>query len=93
MVLPSDRQMVPAIFSKFAHRDRSSEKCTVMLVLNPETKEGSSAHEPWEQSGGRSQRLDASGFSSLCPCLSAGRKQEASDDREGKELMSQRLGH
>lgn len=36
---------------------------------------------------------NALGFSSLCPSLSAGGKQEASDDREGKELMSQRSGH
>lgn len=43
----------------------------------------------------QAQRLHASGFSSLRPCLSAGGKQEASDDREGKELrdLSQRPGH
>lgn len=40
--------------------------------------------------GHAEHRLDAWGFSSLS-CLSAGEKQEASDDREGKELMSQRL--
>lgn len=66
------------------------KKCTVTFVFNPKTKTCGSAHGLWGQreEDHAKHMPGCIGFCSLVSvCLSAGGKQEASDDREGKESL------